>query len=125
MISTHYLGMGYERCRLSVQKCCGHDYVLAGPGKGGVWHTFMFDGDGDGSCLSSGFGVVDGGSPLCSQHGLVLEQLSHLGVEGYLLTGKLIMSLSRHPLVVDLPGASLCLLFLLVGLLLIGEELHS
>jgi hypothetical protein len=42
-----------------------------------------------------------------------------------LLVGKLIMELS-HPLFdVDVPGAGSRLLFLLVNLLLYGEELHS
>jgi hypothetical protein len=50
--------------RQSIQKCCGCGYVLAGPGKGGVWRTFLVDGDGDDSCSSSGFGVVYGGGLL-------------------------------------------------------------
>jgi hypothetical protein len=46
--------------------------VLASPGKGWTWRTFMVDGGGNGSGPSSGFGEVDGGSSLRSQRGLVL-----------------------------------------------------
>jgi hypothetical protein len=85
----------------------------------------MVDGDSDGSCSSSGFGVVDGGGQLCPQCSLASVQLGHLGVEGCLLASKLVMTLGCHPLSVDPPGVGLRLLLLLVGLLLIGEELHS
>jgi hypothetical protein len=33
-------------------------------GKGGIWHTFLVDGDDDSYCPSSSFGVVNGGSSL-------------------------------------------------------------
>jgi hypothetical protein len=46
-----------------MQKCYGRGYVLAGPGKGGWRCTLVVDGDSDGSCLNSGFGVVNGGGP--------------------------------------------------------------
>jgi hypothetical protein len=52
----------------------------------------MVDGDDDGSCSSSDFGVVNGGGPLHRQRGLASVQLSHLGIEGCLLTSKLIMA---------------------------------
>jgi hypothetical protein len=52
-------------------------------------------------------------------------QLSPLVVEGCLLVGELIMVLSCPPLDVDLSGVGLRLLLLLIGLLLIGEGLHS
>jgi hypothetical protein len=42
--------------------CCGRGHVVAGSGKGGVWRTFVIDGDSDGSCPSLGFGVVDSDS---------------------------------------------------------------
>jgi hypothetical protein len=77
--------------------------------------------DGNGSFPTLGFGVVDGGGSLSTQHSLALVQLGHLVIEGYLL----IMELSCSPLGVDLSGAGSCLLLLLVGLLLLGEELHS
>jgi hypothetical protein len=88
--------------------------------KCGVWCTFMIDGDDDGSCSSLGFGVVDGGSSLCSQHGLASVKLDHLGVEGCLLTDKLIVALSCPPLNVDILGTGLHLLLLLVSMLLLG-----
>jgi hypothetical protein len=52
-------------------------------------------------------------------------ELNHLRIEGCLFTGKLVMVLSRPLLGIDLPGAGSCLLHLMVGLLLVGEELHS
>jgi hypothetical protein len=42
-----------------------------------------------------------------------------------MLVGRLIMALGRSSFGVDLPGVGSCLLFLLVSLLLHGEELHS
>jgi hypothetical protein len=54
-----------------------------------------------------------------------MVQLGHLGVEGCMLTSKLIVSFSCRMLGFDLSGVGSHLLFLLVGLLLIGEELHS
>jgi hypothetical protein len=51
-------------------------------------------------------------------------QLDHLGIEGCLLASELILALSCPPLNVDLSGADSHLLLLLVGILLIGEELH-
>jgi hypothetical protein len=61
-----------------------------------VWRTFMVNGNGDGSCSSSAFGVVDGGGLLRPQCSLASVPLSHLGVEGCLLTTELIVGLS-HP----------------------------
>jgi hypothetical protein len=52
-------------------------------------------------------------------------KLGHLGIKGYLLACKLIISLSPPLLGIDLSGAGSLLLLLLVGLLLIEEELHS
>jgi hypothetical protein len=100
-------------------------YVLASSGKGGMWHTYMVDDGGNDSSSSLDLGIVDGGALLRLQLGLASVQLGHLGVEGYLLAGQVIMALSCPPLDVDLLGAGLCLLFLLVSLLLIREELHS
>jgi hypothetical protein len=74
--------------------------------------------------MSSGFGEVEGGVSLHSQRGLVSMQFDQLGVEGCLLTYKLIMMLSHQELSVDLPSMDLRLLPLLIGLLLDGEELH-
>jgi hypothetical protein len=89
-----------------------------------VWHTFLVDGNGDGSCPSLGFCVVDGGGSLRPQRGLTSVQLGHLGVEGCLLTNELIIALTYPSLSVDLPGTGSRLLLLLVGLLLIGAELN-
>jgi hypothetical protein len=89
-----------------------------------VWHTFLVDGNGDGSCPSLGFCVVDGGGSLRPQRGLASVQLGHLGVEGCLLTNELIIALTYPSLSVDLPGTGSRLLLLLVGLLLIGAELN-
>jgi hypothetical protein len=47
-----------------------------------------------------------------------------MGIKGCLLTGKLVMVLSHPAFDVDLPGMGSRLLFLLVSLLLYGEELH-
>jgi hypothetical protein len=44
-------------------------------------------------------------------------QFSQLGVEGCLLTGKLIMMLIHPQLSIDLPGVDLHLFLLLIGLL--------
>jgi hypothetical protein len=52
-------------------------------------------------------------------------QLGHLGVEGFLLAGELVMGLTYPPLGVYLPSVGPFFLLLLVGLLLIGEGLHS
>jgi hypothetical protein len=52
-------------------------------------------------------------------------QLDQLGIEGYLLAGKLVLMLDCPQLSVDLPSTVSCLLFLLVDLLLDGEELHA
>jgi hypothetical protein len=51
-------------------------------------------------------------------------QLGHLGIKGCLLTSELVMVLSYPPLGIDLAAMGLRLLHLLVGLLLIREELH-
>jgi hypothetical protein len=88
-------------------------------------HTFMVDGNDNGSCPSLGFCEFDGGGSLRPQHGLALMQLDHRSVEGCLLTGKLIVVMSCPQLGIDLLGAGSHLLLLLVSLLLIGEELHS
>jgi hypothetical protein len=90
-----------------------------------MWCTFVVDGGSESSGTRSGFGEANGGGSLHPQCGFVLVQLAHLGVEGYLLAGKLIMVLSCQSPVINLPGAGLCLLLLLVSLLLIGKELHS
>jgi hypothetical protein len=88
-------------------------------------HTSMVNCGSDGSGLSLGFGEVDGGGSLCPHRGFALVQLSHLGVEGCLLIGRLIEVLSCPPLSVDLSGVVSCLLLLLVSLLFMGKELHS
>jgi hypothetical protein len=85
----------------------------------------MVDGGSESSGVRLDFGESDGGGSLDPQCGFVLVQLAHLGVEGCLLAGKLIMVLSCQSLVIILPGAGLRLLLLLVSLLLIGKELHS
>jgi hypothetical protein len=66
-----------------------------------VWRTFVVDDDG--SCSSSGFVVVDDGGQLHPQRGHASVKLGHLGIEGYLLTNKLVMALNNHELGVDLP----------------------
>jgi hypothetical protein len=49
----------------SIQECCSHDHILAGPCKGWMRHTFVVDGVSDGYGSSSGFGEVNGGGSLC------------------------------------------------------------
>jgi hypothetical protein len=92
-----------------------------------MWHTFMADGGGNGSSSSSslGFGEIDDGGSLRPQLGLASVYLSQLGVKGCLLTGKLIMVSSCPQLNIDLLSMGSHLLFLLVSLLMIGEQLHS
>jgi hypothetical protein len=84
---------------------------------------------GDGSSNISGssldLGVVNGGGSLCQQRSLVSVQLDQLCVEGCLFAGKLVVGLNCPPLNIDLLGVGSRLLFLLVSLLLIGEELPS
>jgi hypothetical protein len=111
--------------RQSIQERCGYDHVLAGPGKGWTWHTFMVDGGDDGSSPSSDFGEGDGGGSLHSQRGLASVSFGQLGIEACLLSCKLILALGRPPLSVDLSGADPRLLLLLVSLLSNVEELHS
>jgi hypothetical protein len=53
--------------RQSIQERCGYDHVLASPGKGWTWHTFMVDGGDDGSSPSSDFGEGDGGGSPTAQ----------------------------------------------------------
>jgi hypothetical protein len=77
----------------------------------------MVDGGGDVPGLSSVFREVDGGGLLHSQCGLASMQFGQLGVEGCLLTGKLIMMLIHPQLNIDLPGMDLHLFLLLIGLL--------
>jgi hypothetical protein len=104
-LSVHHadsIGGGH---RQSIKACYGRDHVLASPGKDWMWCTFVVDGSGNDSGLSPCFGEVDGGGLLHPQHGLVSVQLSHLGIEGCLLTDKLIVVLSCPPLGIDLSGA--------------------
>jgi hypothetical protein len=44
--------------RQSIQERCGRSHILASPGKSRMWRTFVVDGSGDGSGLSSGLGSV-------------------------------------------------------------------
>jgi hypothetical protein len=69
----------------SIQERSGHDQVLADPNKGWRRCTFMVDGGGSDSGLSSGLGEVDGGGSLRPQRGLASVKLDQLGVEGCLL----------------------------------------
>jgi hypothetical protein len=85
----------------------------------------MVDGGGGGYGSSLGLGEVNGGDLLHPQRKLVSVYLSQLGVEGCLLTSKLVVVLSNPQLGVDLSSVGSCILFLLVSLLLIVEELHS
>jgi hypothetical protein len=85
----------------------------------------MVDSGGDISGPGSGFGEVNGGGLLHSQHSLASVQLGHLRVEGCLLIGKLVVVLSYPPLSVDLLGTGSRMLLLLVSLPLIGEQFHS
>jgi hypothetical protein len=55
----------------SIQERCGHNHVLAGPGKGWMQRTLVVHGGVDGSGLCLGFGEVDGGGLLHPQCGLV------------------------------------------------------
>jgi hypothetical protein len=52
-----------------------------------MWHTFLVDGDSDGSHLSSDLGVVNDGGSLRPLRGLASMQFVHLGIEGSLLMG--------------------------------------
>jgi hypothetical protein len=52
-------------------------------------------------------------------------QFNQLGIEGYPLASELILTLGGPQLSVDLPSVDPHLLLLLVGLLLVGEELHT
>jgi hypothetical protein len=87
--------------------------------------AFLVDGNDDGSGSKPDHGIADGGGSLHPHRGLALVQLSHLVVEGCLLTCKLVVGLSYPSLSVDLLSVGSRLLFLLVRLLLIREELHS
>jgi hypothetical protein len=98
---------------------------MAGSSKGWAWRTFMVDGSGGGSGLSSSFGEVNGGGSLRPQRSLALVQLHHLGVEGHLLASKLIVVRRCPPLGIDLSSVGSCLLLLPVSLLLIEAEFHS
>jgi hypothetical protein len=81
----------------SVHERRGRNHVLASPSIGWMWRPFVVDGGGDGLGLSSGFGEVDGDVSFHPQHGLALMWFGELGIEGHLVTGKLIVTLS-HPL---------------------------
>jgi hypothetical protein len=85
---------------------------------------FMVYGGSNGPGLSSVFGEVDGGGLLHPQLSLVSMLFSHLAIEGYLLTGKLIMRLNHPQLSVDLSSMDSCLLLILIGLLLDMGVLH-
>jgi hypothetical protein len=67
--------------------------------------TFIVDGSGNGSGLSSGFGEVYSGGSLHPQCGFSSVLLDHLSIEGCLLTGKLTMALSYPLPDVDLLSA--------------------
>jgi hypothetical protein len=83
----------------------------------------MDDDNSDGPGPSSGFGEVDAGGPFHPQCSLVSMWFGQLGVEGCLLTGKLVMTLSHPQLDVNLSSMDSCLMLLLLGLLLNREEL--